>query len=294
VRGELSGGHAEELGSVGPGHLRPVYADELPDVTKPGRREQGVDDGVARDIPVGVARKAGLARKVDPRKDERDPVCETVGVDAEAYGDFLIEVFDAWSASDVGEVHVMNFEWALAAWCQLPASTCIFASRCGKSAIVEHESVFDIFDSHSTSIGYFETLYDLDSGSFKPQVAKAAYGDDYQWNPNLLILDRLIVYPKYRGHGVGLLALRALIHRLRVGVGLIAMKPYPLQYEAKFLCESNADERKRMELANFQLPQPKATAKLRKYYGRLGFKMVPRTEYMVRSVELPLPSPTSL
>lgn len=164
-----------------------------------------------------------------------------------------------------------------------------------QSAIVEHESVFDVFDSHSTSITYFQELYDHGSGDFKPRVLKVAYGDNYYlWNPNLLILDRLIVYPEHRGHGVGLLALRALIQRLRVGVGLIAMKPFPLQYEAKFLDESDADERKRLGLEDFKLPQPKATAKLKKYYGRLGFKTVPRTEYMVRSVELPLPPEASL
>jgi uncharacterized protein len=60
-------------------------------------------------------------------------------VGSEAYGDFLIAVFDAWLAGDVGEVHVMNFEWALAAWCQLPATTCIFAERCGRAAIVEFD-----------------------------------------------------------------------------------------------------------------------------------------------------------
>ena len=58
-------------------------------------------------------------------------------VDAQAWGDFLVSVFDAWIAADVGEVHVMNFEWALAAWCELPATTCIFAERCGRAAIVE-------------------------------------------------------------------------------------------------------------------------------------------------------------
>jgi uncharacterized protein len=60
-------------------------------------------------------------------------------VAADGYGDFLIEVFDEWLANDVGDVHVMNFEWALAAWCGLPASVCLFAPRCGKAAVVEHD-----------------------------------------------------------------------------------------------------------------------------------------------------------
>lgn len=60
-------------------------------------------------------------------------------VEAEAYGEFLVAIFDEWVRQDVGSVHVMNFEWALAAWCQLPASVCLFAPRCGKAAIVEHD-----------------------------------------------------------------------------------------------------------------------------------------------------------
>ena len=60
-------------------------------------------------------------------------------VPSQAYGDFLNAVFDEWVRSDVGSVHVMNFEWALASWCQLPPSACIFSPRCGKAGIVEHD-----------------------------------------------------------------------------------------------------------------------------------------------------------
>lgn len=55
-----------------------------------------------------------------------------------AYGDFLIAVFDDWVKTDVGAIHVMNFEWALAAWCQLPSTICLFEKDCGRSLIVEH------------------------------------------------------------------------------------------------------------------------------------------------------------
>jgi uncharacterized protein len=48
-------------------------------------------------------------------------------------------VFDEWVRNDVGSVHVMNFEWALASWCQLAPGACIFSARCGKAAIVEHD-----------------------------------------------------------------------------------------------------------------------------------------------------------
>jgi uncharacterized protein len=51
----------------------------------------------------------------------------TQSVVPEAWGDFLIAI------------HVMNFEWALAAWCELPATVCLFSERCGRAAIVEHD-----------------------------------------------------------------------------------------------------------------------------------------------------------
>ncbi|MBX3673895.1 MAG: GNAT family N-acetyltransferase [Burkholderiales bacterium] len=157
-----------------------------------------------------------------------------------------------------------------------------------RGAVTEHESVHAVFDSDSRTIGYFEALYDSEGGDFKETVARAACGDDYLWNPNLLVLDRLVIYPDFRGHGVGLTALRALIHRLRAGCGLIAMKPFPLQFEDAHGARPESDEQQRLGLAAFKSTEARATSKLKKYYSRLGFIPIPRTAYMVRSSELPL------
>nr|WP_320131839.1 anaerobic sulfatase maturase [uncultured Holophaga sp.] len=53
------------------------------------------------------------------------------------YGAFLRQIFDAWVCRDVGQVFVMNFEWALTAWLGLPATVCVFAEHCGQSMVVE-------------------------------------------------------------------------------------------------------------------------------------------------------------
>ena len=37
-------------------------------------------------------------------------------VEPEAYGDFLIAIYEEWVRKDVGSTFVMNFEWALTAW----------------------------------------------------------------------------------------------------------------------------------------------------------------------------------
>ncbi len=143
-------------------------------------------------------------------------------------------------------------------------------------AVAEEEYLFDIFDSEGTTLEYYD-LYNFKRGYFKKTVTSAACELSI-WNPNLLILDGLFVEPRHRGHGVGLLALKALIHRLGAGVGLVAMKPFPLECGSVHQYDPVA--------------HAKATAKLRKYYSRLNFVRVQGMELMVRSPGLPLPKAT--
>lgn len=92
-------------------------------------------------------------------------------VERGAYGDFLIAVFDEWVRNDVGTVHVMNFEWALASWLQLPASVCLFAPRCGKALIVEHDGGVYSCDHYM----YPEyQLGNIDGGNLREMAASPA------------------------------------------------------------------------------------------------------------------------
>jgi len=59
-------------------------------------------------------------------------------VEPEAYGDFLIAIFDEWVRNDVGTTFVMNFEWALNAWIGNLSPVCQFAQSCGKALMLEH------------------------------------------------------------------------------------------------------------------------------------------------------------
>ena len=59
-------------------------------------------------------------------------------VEPEAYGDFLIGVFEEWVRRDVGKVFVMNFEWTLNAWIGNPSPVCVHARQCGRSLVIEH------------------------------------------------------------------------------------------------------------------------------------------------------------
>lgn len=55
------------------------------------------------------------------------------------YGDFLIRIFDEWVKKDVGDIFVMNFEWALTSWLGLENTMCVFTKQCGGCGIIEHD-----------------------------------------------------------------------------------------------------------------------------------------------------------
>ena len=59
-------------------------------------------------------------------------------VDAQAYGSFLIAIFDEWVKTDVGKVYVQHFDSALANWVGVPGAVCIFSETCGQAVALEH------------------------------------------------------------------------------------------------------------------------------------------------------------
>jgi uncharacterized protein len=56
----------------------------------------------------------------------------------EAWGAFLIGVFDEWVRQDVGRVFVQYFDNLLGVWLGLPASLCVFSPTCGRALALEH------------------------------------------------------------------------------------------------------------------------------------------------------------
>ena len=153
-----------------------------------------------------------------------------------------------------------------------------------ESAVDEGESIFNLFDDDALTMEYFEALYARIGGRYRHHIGSLFDELEDLWRPNLLILDRLTIYPEFRNHDIGLEVITALIKRLKMGIGLIAIKPYQLQFDT-----DDPIERQDLGLDNFAMSKRDATLKLREYYGRLGFMGVPKTPYMVRSASRLLP-----
>lgn len=59
-------------------------------------------------------------------------------VSSEAWGEFLVAIFDEWVRRDVGRVFVPTFESAVASWLGLAPAMCIFRETCGNAVALEH------------------------------------------------------------------------------------------------------------------------------------------------------------
>jgi uncharacterized protein len=112
-------------------------------------KEQGVEFiqfvPIIERLPDAESRARGLSLAPPATLAREEPNGEITPwtVDPEAYGDFLIAIYEEWVRNDVGKVFVMNFEWALNAWIGNPSHVCIHARQCGRSLAIEHNG--DLF-----------------------------------------------------------------------------------------------------------------------------------------------------
>ncbi len=107
-------------------------------------RESGVEfiqfTPVVERIPDAQSAGLGLRLAAPAALDRPEKQTEVTpwSVVPEAWGEFLITVFEEWVRRDVGKVFVMNFEWALNAWIGNPSPVCVYAKQCGRALVIEH------------------------------------------------------------------------------------------------------------------------------------------------------------
>jgi|SRR5579864_1588823 len=110
---------------------------------------------------------------------------------------------------------------------------------------------------------YWEPLFDLETGYWREEIQ-----DEYEASAcDLLIIDCMEIRPKWRGMGLGPAAVDRTIDIFGAGCGLVACKPWPLQFTPSFA-------RDRKALKRLKAPgvgQDEAVRKLRAYWCRLGF-----------------------
>src|SRR5207253_760766 len=110
---------------------------------------------------------------------------------------------------------------------------------------------------------YWERLFDLDTGYWKQEIQ-----DEYEVSGcDLLIIDCVEIHPRLRGKGIGLSAIDRTIDIFGAGCGLVACKPWPLQFTPAFTRDRKALKRLKVP----DIGRDEALRKLREYWSRLGF-----------------------
>ncbi len=123
---------------------------------------------------------------------------------------------------------------------------------------------------------YWERLFDLETGDLKEEIQ-----DEFEVaSLDLLIIDFVEVYPRFRGLGIGVSAIHRAIDVFGAECGLIACKPSPLQFTPAVARDEKAV--KRLEAPN--VGKEEALSKLRGYWSRLGFRPLDNTGIYLLSV----------
>lgn len=158
-----------------------------------------------------------------------------------------------------------------------------------EGAVNHGEPLYDVLDAHSRATAeYFDPLFSPDDGTFNERVLELV---DYEIvDANLLILDRLELLPQFRGHGLGLTIMQHMIRRFSSGAAIIALKAFPLQFEASCSVDNEHGWRTELGLDRLSKNEKSATAKLQEHYGRVGFIPVPNSAIMVRATAWALPA----
>lgn len=152
-------------------------------------------------------------------------------------------------------------------------------------------SAREVLDAYSDTYAYADVLLARSDEPFSQRLEKLL---GYEiWNPNFLVLDRVEILPRFRGRGLGLLALLSLMERFAAGAGVVGMKPFPLQLEPEPPGGHSA-WRKRLQLDKLSRDDRQATRKLQAHYARLGFVRMPHTPFMFRSESWRLPTASEL
>jgi uncharacterized protein len=92
----------------------------------------------ARDREVGLSLRRPDGTVLSGALPPADVRVTEWSVDPAEYGEFLVAIFDEWVKRDVGRMHVMNFEWALANFMGRPGASCHHQPTCGNAVVVEH------------------------------------------------------------------------------------------------------------------------------------------------------------
>jgi hypothetical protein len=141
------------------------------------------------------------------------------------------------------------------------------------------ERLLDVFDAHSQPMcDLYAVLFDPETDYFTDAIIHQFEVMD----SDLLVLDYVVLHPRWRGLKLGLLAARKMVDLLGGDCGLVVSHIAPLRPDAYHM----------LRVPKTWLPQHKkqAVVKLRRYFRQMGFERIGRTPYYGLSLVRKVPT----
>ncbi|MGL4757328.1 MAG: hypothetical protein ACRCXB_33665 [Aeromonadaceae bacterium] len=142
------------------------------------------------------------------------------------------------------------------------------------------ESVLDLLSNTAHFMG---DIYDRNGCFFKRKIRNLF--DTETFSSNFLILDRVEILPLFRGKCFFSTILDDGIRHFGKNAELVALKAFPLQFEAAYKDEATIKWHEKMEISKLTLQEKTAFKKLERYYKKFGFVKVSDTGTMVKPLE---------
>lgn len=156
----------------------------------------------------------------------------------------------------------------------------IHADRAANDGI----SIFEVCDAHSPELlDLYSTLFDLEEDFYEEEIQQQFT----VVQADCLVIDWVVLHPKWRGLKLGLVAIRKAVDLLGGGCGLTVCQPAPLQADSfdlagipeDWLPQNSSDEGQR-----------EARRKLRRYLKKMGFRRIYRSPFYGLSMTHVMPS----
>lgn len=135
-------------------------------------------------------------------------------------------------------------------------------------------SLWQECDAHSQEASDLYQLLFEDRDKFNPSIERM-FPDAF--NPEVLLIDLVRIDPAHRGRDLGLRAARRAMDLFSPDGGIVVVKPFPVQFNVG----GPARDVPEAQLASFTTDRRAAFAALRRYWKRLGFRRLDRTDYYV-------------
>ena len=139
-------------------------------------------------------------------------------------------------------------------------------------AVNQGQSLFEVFDAHSQPMHeLYAALFDPETDFFTDAIVRQFEAMD----SDLLVLDHVVLNPRWRGLRLGLLAARKMADLLG-GCGLVVSHIAPLRHEAH---EMLRVPRSWLPRHKTEQARKQAVVKLRRHFRLMGFERIGRSCY---------------